>query len=259
MKFPEDLIAALADCIPGADVSDFANDWPQDANQGAVLDWLYGHLEPQGLMVYEEWKEYFGEPPELRPLAAVDFSSFDNSFLFDALSEIDWDSADPMLALSMPYELPYLEYLNHFLAPRGLRLLTLLPFENAYIFCAHDDDDKIERLGQCLQTFEMEINTHDALDKEQALEYIESLVSDANDDGAISTTESLYEQVASMQGDIRANAEQGEVNAQFLLGTMYASGLGVTQDKQQAIFWLRKAADQGSLGAKQYLDELGSQ
>ena len=40
-------------------------------------------------------------------------------------------------------------------------------------------------------------------------------------------------------------AEQGNAEAQFSLGNMYAEGHGVPQDDQQAVSWFRKAAEQG--------------
>ena len=40
-------------------------------------------------------------------------------------------------------------------------------------------------------------------------------------------------------------AEQGNVDAQFSLGDMYAQGLGVPKDEQQSASWFRKAAEQG--------------
>ena len=43
----------------------------------------------------------------------------------------------------------------------------------------------------------------------------------------------------------RKAANQGDADAQYNLGWMYANGKGVTQDYKQAIKWYRKAADQG--------------
>ena len=42
-------------------------------------------------------------------------------------------------------------------------------------------------------------------------------------------------------------AARGNADAQFDLGVMYAQGHGVAQDDVQAVAWLRKAADQGTL------------
>ena len=40
-------------------------------------------------------------------------------------------------------------------------------------------------------------------------------------------------------------ADQGDAQAQFNLGLMYANGRGVPQDAAQALTWFRKAAAQG--------------
>jgi TPR repeat protein len=44
---------------------------------------------------------------------------------------------------------------------------------------------------------------------------------------------------------IRALAEQGDAVAQSKLGVMYASGLGMKLDKQEAFRWYGKSAEQG--------------
>ena len=45
-------------------------------------------------------------------------------------------------------------------------------------------------------------------------------------------------------------AEQGDTEAQFNLGVMYAKGIGVPQDYAQAVQWYRKAAEQGEIEAQ---------
>jgi TPR repeat protein len=45
--------------------------------------------------------------------------------------------------------------------------------------------------------------------------------------------------------DLSASARTGNADAQQLLGHMYYTGVGVTQDFAQALEWHRKAADQG--------------
>ena len=49
---------------------------------------------------------------------------------------------------------------------------------------------------------------------------------------------------------LRKDAEQGDVIAQYNLGVMYATGQGVSQDYQEAVGWYRKAAEQGYAGAQ---------
>ena len=48
-------------------------------------------------------------------------------------------------------------------------------------------------------------------------------------------------------------AEQGDADAQFNLGTMYANGQGVPQDYAEAVRWYRKAAEQGHADAQNNL------
>ncbi len=51
----------------------------------------------------------------------------------------------------------------------------------------------------------------------------------------------------------RQLADQGDIDAQFILGTLYDVGQGVTQDYAAAIRWYRKAADQGNAKAQSNL------
>jgi hypothetical protein len=62
--------------------------------------------QQQGLLVYEEWKEYFGGVPALRPLAGIDLSGYNENFVFGLLQDIDWSQAsvDPSM---LQYELPF--------------------------------------------------------------------------------------------------------------------------------------------------------
>jgi len=45
-------------------------------------------------------------------------------------------------------------------------------------------------------------------------------------------------------------AERGNAGGQFELGMMFFYGQGVPQSDQEAVLWLRKAAEQGHTGAK---------
>ena len=54
----------------------------------------------------------------------------------------------------------------------------------------------------------------------------------------------------------RKAANQGHANAQYLLGLEYTSATGVDQDFSKAVFWFRKAANQGHADAKFELDKL---
>src|SRR5205823_14176289 len=44
---------------------------------------------------------------------------------------------------------------------------------------------------------------------------------------------------------IKASADNGDAGAQLQLGTLYASGMGVSRDIAKAAKWHRKAAEQG--------------
>ena len=54
----------------------------------------------------------------------------------------------------------------------------------------------------------------------------------------------------------RKAADQGQINAQGNLGYLYVNGIGVTQDYSQAAYWYRKAADQGEMSAQASLGYL---
>ena len=48
-------------------------------------------------------------------------------------------------------------------------------------------------------------------------------------------------------------AEQGNAEAQLMLGVMYARGIGVKQDDFEAVKWYRQAAEQGDADAQAIL------
>ena len=52
---------------------------------------------------------------------------------------------------------------------------------------------------------------------------------------------------------LRALAEQGDVDAQYNLGLMYDFGEGVPEDDEEAVRWYRLAADQGYANAQSTL------
>ncbi len=57
---------------------------------------------------------------------------------------------------------------------------------------------------------------------------------------------------ASALKEWRPLAEQGDANAHYLLGTMYADGKGVPQDSAEAMKWYRLAAEQGYAAAPRW-------
>ena len=48
----------------------------------------------------------------------------------------------------------------------------------------------------------------------------------------------------------RKAADQGDANAQFQLGSMYAAGDDVPEDGEEAVRWYRLAAEQGDVSAQ---------
>ncbi len=54
----------------------------------------------------------------------------------------------------------------------------------------------------------------------------------------------------------RPLAEQGQTNAQFSIGMMYAIAKGVRQDYVEAVKWFRKAAEQGDASAQNSLGSM---
>ena len=61
---------------------------------------------------------------------------------------------------------------------------------------------------------------------------------------------------AAAEREWRLFAEQGDANAQFNLGLMYATGKGVAQDSAEAVKWFRKAAEQGVARAQYNLGHM---
>ena len=48
----------------------------------------------------------------------------------------------------------------------------------------------------------------------------------------------------------RQAADQGDADAQFLMGVAYINGQGAKQSDEEAVRWLRQAADQGDAVAQ---------
>ena len=67
---------------------------------------------------------------------------------------------------------------------------------------------------------------------------------------------SVADFIAKYIGDFKASAEQGDANAQYLLGEMYREGSGVIQDYAEAAKWYRMAAEQGDANAQYRLSEM---
>lgn len=175
METIEELISALELAVPELDAQALRENLPESDAQEDVLNWLYESLSAQGLMDYVEWTEYFGDIPDLKSLEQISLPESPSALILSQVENIDWDevSVDPYM---LPYELPYLEYINHFLTEKGVRLVDLTPFENAYIFCIRDDEEIMEKLDGALNIFEMGINEREPMDKEETKDYIRSLI-----------------------------------------------------------------------------------
>jgi hypothetical protein len=51
-------------------------------------------------------------------------------------------------------------------------------------------------------------------------------------------------------------ARAGDVRAMHMLGLMYYNGLNLPQDREKGLYWLRKAAEKGSAGARAELSQI---
>lgn len=171
----KDFITVLGKCIPDLDTAPLNANAPESAAQGDVLEWLYEHLSEQGLMAYEEWSEYTGYIPELKSLEKVTFTDEPSAYIFSLIEDIDWSTAE-LDPYELPYILPWLEHINAYLQLQGLRLINLLPFENAYIMCVRNDEHVLQELETHLEKFEMGINMRDAMDQQQVSAELKSLL-----------------------------------------------------------------------------------
>lgn len=66
---------------------------------------------------------------------------------------------------------------------------------------------------------------------------------------AVESEKAAYFRVLSM-------SEGGNHHAQFSLGAMYYNGIGVAQDREAAITWWTKSAEQGNEYAQAKIDQL---
>lgn len=58
---------------------------------------------------------------------------------------------------------------------------------------------------------------------------------------------------------MRKAADQGMTDAQYLMGVIYAEGLGVEMNRDEARIWLQKAIDKGHAEAKNFLMNMAPQ
>ncbi|WP_237727226.1 hypothetical protein [Cronobacter dublinensis] len=175
MERIQNLINVLGLCIPELEKTLLLADLPEDTETETVLHWLYKKLAAQNQIAYEEWKEYSGYIPDLKPLTILSLTEEPADFIFTIIENIDWSAAsiDPF---ELPYVIPWLEHINFYLKPYGLRLVDLLPFENAYIFCVRDDERLLEKLNLTFESLGMGINLRQAMDQQQVSADVMSLI-----------------------------------------------------------------------------------
>ena len=63
-------------------------------------------------------------------------------------------------------------------------------------------------------------------------------------------TQNEHRPAAQALADLRARAEAGDAEAQFILGGIYVTGVGMPQDAAEAVAWYRRAAEQGDARAQ---------
>ena len=72
-------------------------------------------------------------------------------------------------------------------------------------------------------------------------------------------TQDEHSPAAQALAALRASAEAGDAEAQFILGGMYVTGVGVPQDAAEAVAWYRRAAEQGNARAQSNLGAMYDQ
>lgn len=170
------LLADLERCVPELNVDPLYASLPADCETPTVTDWLYHHLAEQKLIVYKEWPKYNGDILALKPLAHLSFPANPADFIFTLRENIDWSRAC-IDRFELPYVMPWLEHINFYLQPYNLRLIDLLPFENAYILCVHDHEASLEKLHASLEHLGLGINQRLIMDRQQTADYMQSITS----------------------------------------------------------------------------------
>lgn len=178
MSSPNALLAltdALAQCMPDIDIQLLRATAPASMDQIDVLGWLYEGLNKQQLMEYEEWKEYSGWVPSLKPLKDVVLAGDPAAHIWNVVSNFDVDQLAISASLAQ-YFYPWMEHINYYLKPYHLKVVSLSPIENAYFFCVRDNNVALDQLEQSLAPFEMGINRHTALGPQETAEYLHALL-----------------------------------------------------------------------------------
>lgn len=152
------LVAQLKLCLPTLNAIQLCRVTPPTSfyddcgSHTTVLHWLSDGLEAQGLLEYQEWKEYWGDLPALTPLNGLDLA-YDPRPLLDAQkngnNKNTWDIQIP----------PYLELMNHHLQPHGLQIISFA-FENLYMLCVRNDAEQLDKLANLLALAGISVVTH---------------------------------------------------------------------------------------------------
>ena len=167
----EALVAQLQQCMPLLDAPALLRaPVPQSlvdeyGNRTTVLQWLMAGLSAQRLMDYHEWKQYWGEWPDLAMIDAVPSDRYDPEEITGlALPESMDDDDEGEDEESAPgYDTPpYVEVMNHVLKPHGLRLVSLA-LENLYLMCVRDDEASIDALAALLDEAGLGLVEHEPL------------------------------------------------------------------------------------------------
>ena len=156
------LVAQLKVCMPDLDVNQLLSQKPPSAfydeygSKSTVLYWLYDGLSAQDLIEYQEWKEYWGDLPKLKPLQGLALEYYPQSLqnALDATGEVDFMAdLEPTV---------YIESMNHHLKPHGLQIISFAG-ENLYLLCVQNNDAQIKKLANMLSLAGIDIVTHEAL------------------------------------------------------------------------------------------------
>ena len=169
------LIDALAACMPGLDTQPLHTSMPNSPEQHSVLSWLYIELGKQHLMEYEEWKEYFGHLPSLKPLEGLTLADDPADHVMRSLMEFHEEQLGIRDSL-LWYFIPWIEHINYYLIPYNIKLITITPVDNAYFFCVYNDKKLIENFERSLAPFELGLNYHNALGPVDTITYLYALL-----------------------------------------------------------------------------------
>jgi len=158
---------------------------------------------------------------------------------------------------------------EHYLTHRsGVECITITEHLNfclgnaiKYIWRADSKGDAINDLSKAIWYLERDITRRKALvDMEKA--QLLGVIADCLEKDLVTKTDSSpnvtgntleYAQAANLTGNILAYAQAGDANRQNQMGLMCFHGDCMPEDKEQAVEWWKKAAEQGNYDAKMSL------